>query len=78
MTARTILITGAGSGIGRDTAFALAARGHRVIATTYSEAQADALRETCRSRGISYFYVRSDHPVEHVLLDTLRRTGVLR
>jgi short-subunit dehydrogenase len=50
MTCKTILITGAGSGIGRDAAFALAARGHRVIATTCSEAQADALRETCRNR----------------------------
>lgn len=50
MTRKTILITGAGSGIGRDAAFALAARGHRVIATTFSEAQAEALRETCRSR----------------------------
>jgi len=50
MTSKTILITGAGSGIGRDAAFALAARGHRVIATTFSEAQADALRVECLSR----------------------------
>ena len=48
---KTILITGAGTGIGRDAAFALAGRGHRVIATTYSEAQADALRAECQVSG---------------------------
>ena len=48
---KTILITGAGSGIGRDAAFALAARGHRVIATTFDEAQAVALRAECQARG---------------------------
>ena len=41
---KTILITGAGSGIGLDSAFTLAARGHQVIATTFNEAQAEALR----------------------------------
>jgi short-subunit dehydrogenase len=50
---KTILITGAGSGIGLDTAWALAARGHRVIATTYDEAQADALREQAALRGVT-------------------------
>ncbi len=48
---KTILITGAGTGIGRDAAFARAARGHRVIATTYHEAQAGALRAECTTRG---------------------------
>ncbi|MFZ4481711.1 MAG: SDR family NAD(P)-dependent oxidoreductase [Rhodoferax sp.] len=47
---KTILITGAGTGIGRDSAFALAARGHRVIATTFDEAQAEALRVECQTR----------------------------
>lgn len=50
---KTILITGAGTGIGRDAAFELAARGHQVIATTFNEAQAEALRAECRSRQLT-------------------------
>ena len=50
---KTILITGAGSGIGLDTAWALAARGHQVIATTFDQAQADALRVQAQSRGVA-------------------------
>ncbi len=50
---KTILITGAGSGIGRDSAFALAQLGHRVYATTFDEAQAQALRAECATRGLT-------------------------
>ena len=50
---RTILITGAGSGIGRDAAFALAARGHRVLAATFSLVQADELRAEAARRSVA-------------------------
>jgi len=42
---KRILITGAGSGFGRDASFALAARGHDVIASTETETQAERLRK---------------------------------
>ncbi len=41
---KTVMITGAGSGFGRQASIALAARGHNVIATTETDEQAEALR----------------------------------
>ncbi len=49
---KTILITGAGTGIGKDSAFALAQRGHHVLATTQTQAQADALQLLAGAQGI--------------------------
>lgn len=49
---KTILITGAGTGIGRDAALALAARGHEVLATTVDAAQAAALQQLAAQRGL--------------------------
>ena len=42
--AKTVMITGAGSGFGKGASLALAERGHTVIATTETDEQAAALR----------------------------------
>lgn len=44
MNSKAVLITGAGTGIGKDAAKALLARGHRVIATTHRVDEVDDLQ----------------------------------
>ncbi|MEX7582753.1 SDR family NAD(P)-dependent oxidoreductase, partial [Stenotrophomonas maltophilia] len=48
----SLLITGAGSGFGRDLSLKLAARGHRVIATVELPAQVTQLRQAAQTLGI--------------------------
>jgi short-subunit dehydrogenase len=61
---KTILITGAGSGIGKDAALALAKRGHRVIATTETEEQAAALKNDASSLSLSLEVFKLDITLE--------------
>lgn len=38
----------------------------------------DDARETCRSRGVAHFLVPTDTPIDRLLVDSLRRGGMLR
>jgi short-subunit dehydrogenase len=61
---KTILITGAATGIGKDTALALAKRGHRVLATTQSVEQAENLRLAAERAHVTLEVFKLDITVE--------------
>ncbi len=66
-----ILITGAGSGIGHDSALELAKRGHDVLATTKAEDQATELKREAEGLGVKLTARKLDVTLE-TDVDTLR------
>lgn len=50
---KTIVITGAGTGLGKEAAIALAKRGHKVIATTKYEEEVTKLKEISSSKNLN-------------------------
>ena len=67
MTSRTVLVTGAGSGIGAGIARELATQGHRLLVTDVSLAAAEAVAAELRGRG---------HAAEARALDVTSETSV--
>lgn len=57
---KRILITGAGSGIGLDTAFALARRGHEVILTTHTELEVSQIKKLAQEEGVTLKVTKLD------------------
>jgi NADP-dependent 3-hydroxy acid dehydrogenase YdfG len=49
---KTILITGAGSGLGKGAAFGMAKNGHNIIATAQVSSQVTPLREEAAALGL--------------------------
>lgn len=50
---QTVLITGAGTGFGKNIAFALAEKGHPVIATVEVMSQVSAMEQEAKERGVT-------------------------
>ena len=78
---QTLLITGAGSGLGLECALFLAQRNYRVFGAFLTEAEGDTLRRQAAQRNTSVCGVRMDvtdrQDIDAVVADLLAQTGRL-
>ncbi|TGQ46640.1 glucose 1-dehydrogenase [Mesorhizobium sp. M00.F.Ca.ET.216.01.1.1] len=71
---KVALVTGASSGIGRATAFELARRGTKVIASARRQSEIDALVTEIREAGFEATAVVADVNVEQSVIDLVAKT----
>ncbi len=71
---RVALVTGAGAGIGRETAFQLAARGAAVGVNDLKEELAAPVAEAIRARGGRAFAIVQDIATREGIREAIRRT----
>ena len=72
---KTVLITGAGSGLGHGTALGLAKNGHNVIATVENWPQASVLKEDAEKAGVELIVEKLDYLNEDDHDNILRKYG---
>jgi NAD(P)-dependent dehydrogenase (short-subunit alcohol dehydrogenase family) len=74
---RTVLITGAGRGLGRALAQALSERGARVVLTARNAAELDALADELRARGADAHALPADVGDKHAIFPLLGEAAAL-
>ncbi len=72
---KTILITGAGSGLGQGSALGLAKNGYKVIATVENWPQVTQLRQDAKAAGVELTVEKFDYLNENDLETILRKYG---
>lgn len=72
MNKKTVLLTGAGSGLGKVAAIELAKRGHKVIATTHYENEAEEMNRIASENDINLISFKLDILEEQDRLEVLK------
>ncbi|PWJ44951.1 SDR family oxidoreductase [Sediminitomix flava] len=73
---KTILITGAGSGLGKGTAIGLAQKGHKVIATVENWPQVSLLKNAAKEAGVDLIIEKLEYTNESDHETILRKYGI--